>query len=117
MLKGNDDHQVTNRFMNRDTNVICENKNGQDSIFNNNSNDSFYKQKSNQDNMNMFDDWKFANTMFNFNFLKSTHVNSTNLKNFSNLNNSNSNNNANNNKLGKTLKPHICNICQKRFAR
>ena len=109
-------------FLNRDmshfnsnnSNIDGNIKNGNDNT-NNNESVTFYKKDSNQDNMNkIFENWKYANSMFNINFLKGNNNNQVNMK---NLNANNLITNGNTNKLGKSLKPHICTICQKRFAR
>ena len=117
MLKGS-----SGDFMNRDMSHFNSNnsntdgnvKNGNDNT-NNNESITFYKKDSNQDNMNkIFENWKYANSMFNINFVKGNNNNQVNMK---NLNSNSLIMNGNTNKIGKSIKPHICTICQKRFAR
>ena len=72
--------------------------------------DTFYKKANiSQNNLSMFENWKLANSILNFNFLKTNNGNSNG--------GGPMNSTLNNNKVAKSLKPHICNICQKRFAR
>ena len=121
--------QDTCRFMNSDGSQFGLNNDNNDidkeiKILNSNDNnisnngEIFYKKHPNQENMNkIFENWKFANSMFNFNFLKGNNNNNNNNLNMKNLNTNSLITNSSTNKLGKTLKPHICTICQKRFAR